>query len=151
MEYSQLNDSIKSSKNILVISHINPDGDTLGSICAMAEAIKNNFHKDCELLCVSKIPKTYSFLPHINRIKTLEELDISREFDLVINVDVAAIDRIGEAKVLFDKGKFTVNIDHHKTNCGYANLNIIDSNASSAGEVLYNIFKNLNWKISLSR
>ena len=58
MSYSQLNDIIKSSKNILVISHINPDGDTLGSICAMSEVIKTNFKKECELLCVSKVPKT---------------------------------------------------------------------------------------------
>ncbi len=148
MECSQLNDIIKSSKNILIISHINPDGDTLGSICAMSEVIRTNFHKECELLCVSKIPKTYEFLPNVSKIKSMEEIDKSREFDLVINVDVAAIDRAGDAKILFDKGKFTVNLDHHKTNNGYADLNIIKPEASSAGEVLCEIFKTLNWKIT---
>ena len=53
-----------------MISHINPDGDTLGSICAMSEIIKNNFKKECDLLCVSKVPKTYEFLPNISKIKT---------------------------------------------------------------------------------
>lgn len=148
MECLQLNDIIKSSKNILIISHLNPDGDTLGSLCAMSEMIKNNFHKDCELLCVSKIPKTYEFIPSVSKIKTLDKIDTSREYDLVINVDVAAIDRIGEAKILFDRGKFTVNIDHHKTNKGYADLNIIKPQASSTGELLCEIFKKLNWKIS---
>ena len=149
MSYSQLNDIIKSSKNILVISHINPDGDTLGSICAMSEVIRNNFKKECELLCVSKIPKTYEFLPNISKIKTLESFDKSREFDLVITVDVAAPDRMGDAKILFDKAKSTTNIDHHKTNKGFANLNIIDPDASSCGEVLADIFKGLDWKINL--
>lgn len=148
MECLQLNDIIKSSKNILIISHINPDGDTLGSLCAMYEIIKNNFHKECELLCVSKIPKTYEFLPNVSKIKTLEKIDTSREYDLVINVDVAAIDRIGEAKILFDRGKYTVNIDHHKTNKSYADLNIIKPQASSTGELLSEIFKKINWKIS---
>lgn len=148
MECSQLNDIIKSSKNILVISHINPDGDTLGSICAMFGAIKDNFHKECDLLCVSKVPKTFEYLANVSRIKTLENIDTSREYDLVINVDVAAIDRIGEAKILFDKGKFTVNLDHHKTNRGYADLNIISPQSSSTGEVLCEIFKNCGWKIS---
>lgn len=148
MECLQLNDIIKSSKNILIISHLNPDGDTLGSLCAMSEMIKNNFHKECELLCVSKIPKTYDFLPSVSKIKTLDKIDTSREYDLVINVDVAAIDRIGEAKILFDRGKFTVNIDHHKTNKSYADLNIIKPQASSTGELLCEIFNKLNWKIS---
>ena len=150
MSYSQLNDIIKSSKNILLISHINPDGDTLGSICAMSEIIKNNFKKECDLLCVSKVPKTYEFLPNISKIKTLDDFDKSREYDLVITLDVAAIDRMGDAKILFDKAKFTVNIDHHKTNKGFANFNIIDPDASSCGEVLCDVCKNLEWKINLA-
>lgn len=149
MECIQLNDIIKSSKSILIISHINPDGDTLGSICAMSQVIRENFHKEAELLCVSKIPKTYEFLPNISKIRTLDDFDKSREFDLVINVDDASIDRIGDAKILFDKAKFTANLDHHKTNNGYANLNIIDSNASSTGELLVGVFNKLGWKISV--
>lgn len=149
MEGSQLNNIIKSSKNILLISHINPDGDTLGSICAMYGVIKDNFYKECEMLCVSKIPKIYEYLPNVSKIKKLEDFDTSREFDLVINVDIAAIDRAGDAKILFDKAKFRVNLDHHKTNRGYADLNIINPDASSTGELLCELFQKLGWKISL--
>lgn len=148
MDYTQLNDIIKSSKNILLISHINPDGDTLGSICSMYEIIKNNYKKECELLCFSKIPKVFEFLPNISKIKTLDGFDKSREFDLVITLDVAAEDRMGDTKILFDKGKFTVNIDHHKTNRNFADLNIIDADASSCSEVLFYIYKNLNLKLN---
>lgn len=149
MEGLRLNNIIKSSKNILLISHINPDGDTLGSICAMYGVIKDNFHKECEMLCVSKIPKIYEYLPNVSKIKKLEDFDTSREFDLVINVDIAAIDRAGDAKILFDKAKFRVNLDHHKTNRGYADLNIINPDASSTGELLCELFQELGWKISL--
>lgn len=148
MDCSELNNIIKASKNILIISHINPDGDTLGSMCALYSAIKDNYKKTCDMLTVSKIPAVYGFLPNIDKVKFLDDIDKSRVYDLVINIDVAAIDRICDAKILFDKAKFTVNIDHHKTNNGYANLNFINSESSSAGEVLLNCLENMNWKIN---
>ena len=149
MEVAQLNDIIKSSKNILITSHINPDGDTLGSMCGMYSLIKLNFKKKCDMLIVSKIPDKYKFIPNIDLAKHIDELDKSREYDLVINVDVAAIDRICDGKILFDKAKKTVNIDHHKTNIGYADLNFVEGDASSASEVIYSIAKQSDWKINL--
>lgn len=147
MNNPQLNDIIKSSKNILIISHINPDGDTLGSMIGLFSAIKDNFKKECEMLCVSKIPQIYQFLPYVNRIKTMNDIDKSREYDIAINVDIAAEDRSGEAKILFDKAKFKINIDHHKTNTNYGDLNIVDAESSSCGELLFYLFKDLNWEI----
>lgn len=149
MDCSKLNDIIKSSKNILIISHVNPDGDTLGSMCGLFSAIYDNFKKKADMLVVSKVPSVYEFLPYINEVKTLDDIDKSREYDLVINVDVAAKDRICDAQILFEKAKNTVNIDHHKTNIGYAQLNINDSDASSTGEVLCGCFEKMDWKISL--
>ena len=148
MNCSELNSIIKASKNILIISHVNPDGDTLGSMCALYSAIKENYKKNCDMLCVSKIPQVYNFLPNLDKIKSLDDIDKSRVYDLVINIDVAAIDRICDAKILFDKAKFTVNIDHHKTNNSYANLNFIDAESSSAGEVLLGCLENMSWKIN---
>ena len=149
MELSQLNDIIKSSKNILLTSHVNPDGDTLGSMCGLYALIKQNFKKQCDMLAVSKISKMYEHVPNIKKVKQLDEYDLSREYDLVINLDIAAIDRICDGKILFNKAKKTVNIDHHETNCGYADLNHIEPYASSTAEVVYGIAKELNWKIDL--
>lgn len=149
MDCTKLNDIIKSSKNILIISHVNPDGDTLGSMCGLYSAIFENFKKKCDMLAVSKVPTVYEYLPNINCIKSLDDIDKSREYDLVINVDVASFDRICDAGILFEKGKYTVNIDHHKTNNSYADLNIIDANASSTGEVLFRCFEDMGWKINL--
>lgn len=149
MEFAKLNDIIKSSKNILITSHINPDGDTLGSMCGLYALIEKNYKKRCEMMVVSKIPKMYDFIPNIKLAKHINEFDKSREYDLVINVDVAAMDRICEGKILFNKAKYTVNIDHHKTNIAYADLNFIDGEASSTAEVLFYIAKNLNWEITM--
>lgn len=150
MDCIQLNDIIKSSKNILIISHINPDGDTLGSMCGMFSAIKDNFKKNADMLLLSKVPAIYEFLPYVGEAKLLETYDKSREYDLVINVDIAAYDRMCDAAVLFDKAKFTVNIDHHKTNNSYAKMNFVFPEASSTGEVLYGLMKEMGWKIPLN-
>ena len=138
---------VKASKNILIISHVNPDGDTLGTMCALRSAIYQNFKKKAEMLILSKIPKVYEFLPNIAEAKTLNMLDKSREYDLVITTDVASLDRLIDAQILFEKAKYSVNIDHHRTNNNYGTLAIVEPDASSSGEVVYKMLKFLGWEI----
>lgn len=142
-------DKIKSSKNILIISHVNPDGDTLGSMCALFNAIKLNFKKQAKMLILGKIPKIYEEIPSVLEAQTIENFDKSREFDLVITVDVASLDRIIDAKIFFEKAKFSINIDHHGTNKAFGDLAIIEPHASSTCEVLFNTFESLNWQTNL--
>ncbi len=140
-----LDDIIKSSKKILLLSHMNPDGDTLGSMCAMYSMIRNRFKKKADMSIVSTLPFNYRFLPNINLAQ--RNFDKSLIYDLVIALDVAAIERVYDAKIFFDRAKVTINIDHHKTNPKYGDYQIIDPDASSCGEVLYNYFKENNWEI----
>lgn len=138
---------IKNSKNILIISHVNPDGDTLGTMCALYSAILDRLKKKAQMLVLSKIPKIYEFLPHIKEAKTLDEIDKSREYDLVVAVDVASIDRLIDSQIIFERAKYTINLDHHRTNNKYGSLAIVDPHASSSGEVLYKLLKELDWKM----
>jgi len=149
MDCSILNDIIKSSKNILIISHVNPDGDTLGSMCGLYTAIEDNFNKKCDMMILSKIPAVYEFLPNVDKAKLIGDYDKSREYDLVIAVDIASLDRMCDGKILFEKAKKTVNIDHHKTNIGYADINFIDFDASSTSEVILNCIEKMGWKLRI--
>ncbi len=141
-----LDDIIKSSKKILLLSHVNPDGDTLGSMCAMYSMILKRFKKKADMSVVSNIPFNYKFLPNVDLAQRY--FDQSLVYDLVITLDVAAIDRVRDAKIHFDKAKVKINIDHHKTNPQYGDYNLIEPNASSCGEVLFNYFKKNNWEIT---
>jgi len=145
MEFN-LDNIIKSSKKILLISHVNPDGDTLGSMCAMYSMIYNRFKIKADMNIVSNIPFNYKFLPNINLAERY--YDQSLVYDLVITLDVAAIDRVRDSKIFFDKAKCRVNIDHHKTNPKFGDYNLIEAETSSCGEVLYNFFKKNNWEIT---
>ena len=149
MDYNTFYNFIKESKNILIVSHVNPDGDTLGSMCALRNVIKSELKKNADMLVLGRIPKNYEFIPSISLAKHVDEYDKSLVYDLVVAVDVAAVDRMVNAKILFDKAKHTVNIDHHKTNNNYAELNFVEPNASSAGEVLFNVLKLMNLKIDI--
>lgn len=137
---------IKSSNKILLLSHMNPDGDTLGSMCALYDMIYKRYKKKADMSIVSNIPFNYKFIPHINLAERY--FDKSLVYDLAITLDVAAIDRIMDAKILFDKAKCRVNIDHHKTNPKFGDYQIINSSASSCGEVLYDYFKANNWELT---
>ena len=139
--------SIKDSSRILIITHVNPDGDTLGT----ASALKSYIGKKADILVQIKdkfqFPKMYEFLPHID--KALNLSNVKDEYDLIIAVDVASCDRIVEnARKIFDNSKNTIVIDHHKTNKGYAKLNYIKGDLSSASEVLYELFKEANIEIT---
>lgn len=146
MEHLNLDDSIKLSKNILIISHINPDGDTIGSMLALRDLIYNHYKKKSEMMILSKIPKMYEFLNDIKQAKHISQFDNSMIYDMVILVDVAALDRIGEAQIFYEKAKIKVAIDHHKTNNYDANIKFVKDEASSTGEVLYEIAQNHGWK-----
>lgn len=147
MNYEKIKEAIQSAKKILIISHVNPDGDALGSTCGLYSAIYNNLKKRCDICTLTYVSPIYNFLPNIEHAK--HSFDTSIVYDLVITVDVAAIDRISDMKPLFDRAKMTVNIDHHKTNNNFGDLNYVLPEASSAGEVLFKLFKLWDWKIDL--
>ena len=140
-----LDNIIKNSKKILLLSHMNPDGDTLGSMCAMYSAIYNRYKIKADMNIVSNVPFNYKFLPNIDLAQRY--FDKSLVYDLVITLEVAAIERVLDSKIFFDKAKCTVNIDHHKTNPGFGDYQIIEPDASSCGEVLYKYFKENGWHI----
>src|SRR5574344_941919 len=147
MNFAQVEELIKTSKKTLLIAHINPDGDALGSMCAMYSAIFDKFKKKSDMLIVGHLPNCYKFLPYINEAKY--EFDSSLVYDLIITLDVAALDRLSNAKILFEKSKVKINIDHHKTNNNFGDLNFVNPKASSTGEILFGLFQEVNWKITL--
>jgi len=141
-------DKIEKANSIAILTHINPDGDTLGGAAALKHFIENNFNKKPILVVNSAIPEMYEFLPKISEAVHNTKVDKDTVFDLAIAVDVAAKDRMGYALKFFENAKSTINIDHHITNDNYGNLNFVEPNASSASEVLYKIMKQTNLTIS---
>ena len=144
MDLKSFKETIEKASSIVIFSHVNPDGDTLGSMCALYQVLKNSFKKEALMVTVGKIPDIYHFLPFIQNVKKPEELDLKQVFDVAIAVDIAAKDRMASALPLFENAKVKINIDHHKTNNNYGDINFVQADASCAGEVLLDILEELS-------
>lgn len=145
--FLQLKDKIEQAESIIVFSHVSPDGDTLGSNLAISLMIEKYFNKKVVSTYVGILPPLYSYMPSFERFIDVQTIDKNKKYDLAIAVDVASKDRMVSGTVLFDNANFKVNIDHHKTNIGYADINIIDGDAACVGVILYKIFKSWNLEI----
>ena len=137
-------DLIRRSNRIYIASHINPDGDNLGSSLALALALRQ-LGKEVLVLNPGSIPSDFVFLPGIDLIKDFED-DVD-ELDLFIVVDSSDIDRLGPNKDLLDRSKAIINIDHHITNTQFGNINLVDSKAAATGELIYQLLKRMDVKL----
>ena len=136
--------ALSKTKSALVVCHIDPDADTIGSMLATALMLKQ-LKFDVEMLSIDPIPSTYNFLPQISEIKRSISQDAM--FDVAIIVDAGDIGRIGEGISLRERAKIIINIDHHPDNTMFGDINFVEQVSSSA-ELVYNLCKHLKIPIS---
>ena len=124
--------SIQDAQNILLISHIFPDGDTCGSALALRRALIS-LGKDVTCCCEHSVPEIYKMLDGASAIES-PAAHAGRIFDLAISIDVSDPERMGAGcGELFVNARHTAQIDHHGTNPAYAAVNIIRSPLSATG------------------
>lgn len=126
---------------VLILFHINPDGDAVGSAFALRRMLEL-LGKTAWCLCANEIPERYLFACESIQDSVLPE-NMPKDFlpDFVVSVDTASPSQLGALYELY-KDKIGLMIDHHGRGTVYAD-NYIVSNASSCGEVLYDILRNL--------
>lgn len=134
----QLADFIKQGKNFAVISHISPDGDTMGSAAALLYALEK-LGKRAQWFCEGNIPAAFMKIEEIASLVTREKL---HSFDSVICVDCSDEARLGSCAQLFKTVKRTAQIDHHSTNTFYAQVNVVEQR-SAAGFLVMDLLKEL--------
>lgn len=140
---------IKKSKNVVLLSHVGPDGDTLGSMLALKEMLAQlNVNEKVDIIIVGSIPDIYKFLPGINSVKNPDNKTLYQSYDLAVTVDCASLERLGDSLNLFKNAKYTVNIDHHISNNKFADINWIEPYASSSGQVLYKLISPLGAELT---
>ncbi|MFA5523365.1 MAG: bifunctional oligoribonuclease/PAP phosphatase NrnA [Tissierellales bacterium] len=137
--------AINQDHNICITSHINPDGDSIGSVLALGLALINKGYSNITLLIPDEIPKNLLFLPGLDLIQ--REI-ISTKIDVLIALDCGDLGRIGINKASLESLDFIINIDHHVTNSRFGHINIINPDSSSTGEIIYEILEFMNVKLN---
>ena len=133
MEYRAA-EFIKTHDDFLLIAHVSPDGDALGSCLALYCALLS-LGKCAQVVCEEPVPHTYRFLPHADSVLLPVE---AKPAKTVIAVDCADILRTGACKVLFQAAEHTLCIDHHETNPLYADENFVEIVAAT-GELIFRV------------
>ncbi len=143
-EIAKIREKIFQSKKILITTHINPDGDGIGSGLALVNKLIK-LKKKVSFINRDPLPKIYKFLPGSKRVKNLSK--INENFDLAIILECPEIERTGNIIDFKKQVKYSINIDHHIGNMMYADLNVIDSKAAAVGIQIYKMMKGFNWYI----
>ena len=128
---------LKCYKSFLITSHINPDGDSIGSQIALALILKK-MKKKVVIINESPVPRTYQFLPHSNLISKIPNSKFQiQNFQVAVVLDCGNLERTGKVGSLASKFQILINIDHHSDNTKFGNLNWIDKEASSVAEQIF--------------
>lgn len=133
-------DQLIKSRNVLVASHMNPDGDAIGALLATGMALKA-MNKQVRMYNESVIPAVYRFLPHVSAIE--QWIDDVTSFDTVVILDCGTIERVGIVTDHLKALPMIINIDHHVTNTRFGHLQWVDENACATAEMIYQMIKAL--------
>ena len=133
--FALIREQIDSHDRFVLLSHVRPDGDAIGSQLGLAHGLRE-LGKEVTLLTEDGVPGSLQFLPGADLIQTPDGSEISA--DVVFALDTATKPRLGDRVNAAVAGvPLWINMDHHVTNPRYAHLNHIDSTAPATGEILY--------------
>lgn len=137
---NQIANSLATCRRVFLVSHVNPDGDAVGSLIALGLALEK-LGIDTTMYNESSIPAVYRFLPAIEKItRQTDELD---DYDAAVVLDCGDLGRVGAVAERIAGFKLMINIDHHVTNKHFGTLQYIDTQACSTTEIIYRIIQQL--------
>ena len=128
------------NNSFLITSHVNLEGDALGSELAFLELLRR-LGKKAVILNQDRVPLEYSFLPGAKDI--LNKLN-NFHFDTGVILDCSDLNRCGDVHKLFMNAKTIINIDHHISNSRFADINWVKPHASSTSEMIYEFYKRMS-------
>lgn len=128
---ADLLDALRGTTPVLICGHARPDGDSLGSVVAMAFALRAR-GRQVRLLCSDPVPAAFLALPGMREVEIAREVDATGA--LVVVMESGALSRTGIDGL--DTAAAIVNIDHHLGNTGYGTVNWFDEGAAACVELV---------------
>jgi phosphoesterase RecJ-like protein len=126
---------LHAARSALLVAHIAPDGDAIGSLCGLGLALRA-LGKTVTLACDDGVPEIYRFIPASGEV--IQAVPAGATFDLVAVVDCADLARAGQAAQAVGRQP-DLNFDHHVTNPNFAAINFVDAASAATAELLYEL------------
>lgn len=143
MSYPAAIRAINAASNVIVTTHLNPDGDGIGSCLALMQGLRT-LGKQVRFLCPSSVASVYAFLPQFSELQVVDTEATAQAVascELMISCDAGDLKRLGAiAKVAHGK---LLNLDHHLTNDRFGHINVVDVKAESSGVVVDTVLRKL--------
>ena len=135
--FEQIGEVIRNHQSFVLISHVRPDGDAIGSQLALGFALLAA-GKIVRMINEDGLPENLAFMAGSQKIELPPSTPI--DVEVAIALDTATKPRLGEKALhAASKAKLWLNIDHHISNPGYGDLNLIDSTSPATGQILYQL------------
>ncbi len=147
LKLAELYALLRREQSFFLISHINPDGDSIGSLLALGEALRATGKKVCALWSPGPVPQKYRFLKGSDAISAEGRYNGKAA---VLVLDCGDLERIGPFKEQVAAARILVNIDHHVTNERFGTFNLVDENAAATGEIIFRIITALGIPLTRS-
>ena len=141
MSIEKIARQINKTKSFLITSHVNLEGDALGSALAVRYLLRA-LGKKAEVVMEDECPPEYRFLPGAKTVKKLKDLKRIK-YDVFIAVDCSDLGRCRAVSELVDRSKPVINIDHHFSNSRFGDVNWVDPKSSCACEMIFRLFKEM--------
>ena len=138
-------EAIEKSRRALVLTHVRPDGDAVGSVIALT-AILRAMGRAAVPRSAQPVPRHYGGLAGASWIRGPGPGSRLPAVDTVVVLDSATLERTGFAESL-PAGANIVNIDHHVSNSGFGDVAWVDPSASSTGEMLLSVALEKGWPL----
>src|SRR6267143_1909835 len=144
-ELAAVADAIREHDRFVLTTHENPDGDALGSLLAAKLALEQ-LGKDTLMVLHgdAPLPGEYGFMP-LGDLQRRWPDDVAER--VLLAVDCANESRIADPEVL-GRVPLSINVDHHHDNTRFGRINLIVADASSTGEVLRDLFRELGVELT---
>jgi phosphoesterase RecJ-like protein len=139
-------DALRSNDRFLLVTHENPDGDALGSLVATKLAL-DQLGKDSVMYLYgdAPLPKEYGFMELSGIVREPPPDAVER---VLVALDCANETRMGPDLTLIEDASLTLDIDHHHDNSRFGDVNLVVGDASSTGEVLRDVFRELGVELT---
>ncbi|MBD3401621.1 hypothetical protein GF420_01895 [candidate division GN15 bacterium] len=143
----RIREAFENAGRILVVSHLDPDGDALGSQLAIGAYLRD-LGKSVTMVRDSEIPEKYRFLPGVEGIVEVSSLPDDFAVDAAVVLECPTLARVGSAaRYLTDSVKI-INIDHHPDALDLGAINWIETTMSSVGEMVYEFFEAVDYDMN---